>query len=113
MMRRGSKRWHRARRHARRALVRLFRGTAYRGCDGAVTCVLCHCEMDGDLCDSCCGDGFYDGYDDDPLWYDQGELVTCENCGGRGMLWFCCHQQCPTGLAYRIFTVLPLRKCSR
>lgn len=36
-----------------------------------------------------CEDGYYDGYEDDPLWYDPGELVRCEECHGRGYFHWC------------------------
>lgn len=36
-----------------------------------------------------CEDGYYDGYEDDPLWYDEGEMVRCSDCNGRGYFEWC------------------------
>lgn len=40
-------------------------------------------DDDGD-CGFCCGDGWIDGYDDDPLWFAPGEMARCASCGGTG-----------------------------
>lgn len=40
------------------------------GCDGS--------------CWHCGGDGFVDGYEDDPLWFAPGEMERCSSCGGSG-----------------------------
>lgn len=29
-------------------------------------------------------EGYFNGYDEDPLWYNPGDLVICSECGGRG-----------------------------
>lgn len=46
-------------------------------------------EYDGEPeaeCQTCGGDGHVYGEDmDDPLWYDQGEIVKCPNCRGTGL----------------------------
>jgi hypothetical protein len=42
-----------------------------------------------------CNDGFYDGYEDDPLWYDPGDLVRCGDCDGRGFFEWCPNKACP------------------
>ena len=31
-----------------------------------------------------CQDGYFDGYEEDPLWYDEGDMETCDICGGEG-----------------------------
>ena len=31
-----------------------------------------------------CHDGYFDGYEDDPLWYDPGDMETCDICHGEG-----------------------------
>jgi len=31
-----------------------------------------------------CDDGYFDGYEEDPLWYDEGDMETCTICGGEG-----------------------------
>lgn len=36
-----------------------------------------------------CEDGMIDRYDEDPLWYDQGDYEPCEECGGFGILRWC------------------------
>ena len=38
---------------------------------------------DGD-CFHCGGEGWIDGYDEDPLWFNPGELERCASCGGSG-----------------------------
>lgn len=40
-------------------------------------------------CYVCHGEGGWDGYEDDPLWYEPGEWATCSNCGGSGRLTSC------------------------
>lgn len=41
-------------------------------------------------CWDCGGDGGHDGYEEDPLWYDPGEMVICTTCWGKGF-----HHWCP------------------
>lgn len=41
-------------------------------------------------CTDCGGEGGYDGYEEDPLWYDAGDMIPCSNCRGRGY-----HEWCP------------------
>jgi hypothetical protein len=40
-------------------------------------------ESDGE-CFYCGGEGWIDGYEDDPLWYAPGEMDRCSSCGGSG-----------------------------
>lgn len=40
-------------------------------------------EGDGD-CFHCGGDGYVDGYNDDPLFFAPGELERCSSCYGSG-----------------------------
>lgn len=40
-------------------------------------------EGDGD-CWHCGGDGCIDGYEDDPLWFEPGEMERCSSCYGSG-----------------------------
>ena len=35
-------------------------------------------------CFHCGGEGWIDGYDDDPLWFSPGEMERCASCGGSG-----------------------------
>lgn len=38
-----------------------------------------------DSCFTCGGDGYVMGSDmDDPLWYDDNEVLKCPNCRGSG-----------------------------
>lgn len=46
----------------------------------------CFCRTCGD----CGGEGGHDGYEQDPLWYDQGDMIPCDMCHGFG--W---HHWCP------------------
>lgn len=40
-------------------------------------------DYEGD-CFHCGGDGYIDGYEDDPLWFEPGEMERCASCGGTG-----------------------------
>lgn len=40
-------------------------------------------DYDGD-CAFCGGDGWIDGFEDDPLWFEPGEMERCASCGGSG-----------------------------
>lgn len=40
-------------------------------------------------CWDCGGEGAFDGYEDDPLWYQPGEYETCGTCNGRGFFHWC------------------------
>lgn len=42
------------------------------------------CDDDGD-CFHCGGDGYVDGYEDDPLWFEPGEMERCASCNGSGL----------------------------
>lgn len=45
-----------------------------------------YCDDFGDWieCWSCGGEGFHELYDEDPLWYDEDDIETCEECAGAG-----------------------------
>jgi hypothetical protein len=77
-------------------------GLGYRGSDGAMTCALCDYEMEWRDCDHCCGDGYLDGYEDDPINYAPGEDVPCHMCGGNGGEWICETKECRTVVCTRI-----------
>ena len=50
------------------------------------------CGADEVYSQSCwkgCDDGYFDGYEDDPLWYDPGDMYICDECHGRGILRWC------------------------
>lgn len=44
-------------------------------------------------CSDCGGEGGHDGYEEDPLWYDEGDTIPCDVCGGHGYHHWCprCH----------------------
>lgn len=35
-------------------------------------------------CWSCGGDGFHELCDDDPMYYDEDDVETCDICDGKG-----------------------------
>jgi hypothetical protein len=41
-------------------------------------------DHEGD-CGFCGGDGWVDGYEDDPIFYDPDELIRCASCNGSGL----------------------------
>ena len=46
-------------------------------------------ELDAEFYDDCwqCGgEGWFDGYEEDPLWYEPGDLYMCPECRGRGRI---------------------------
>jgi hypothetical protein len=73
----------------------------YRGSDGAMTCALCDCEMEWYDCSACGGEGGHDGYEDDPLWYNPGDIVPCCQCGGEGGTWWCETTDCKTQMGWK------------
>ncbi len=36
-----------------------------------------------------CEDGLIDGYDEDPLWFDEGDFYPCPECAGLGFYRWC------------------------
>jgi hypothetical protein len=51
-----------------------------------------HCKADTTFSRDCwnlCDDGGFDAYDDDPLWFQPGEVETCNVCNGFGYLHWC------------------------
>lgn len=42
------------------------------------------CATEWVPCSNGCQDGYFDGYEDDPLWYDEGDFIKCDACGGDG-----------------------------
>ena len=40
-------------------------------------------------CFQCGGEGCFDGYEDDPLWYNPGDVENCDECRGSGYLHWC------------------------
>lgn len=71
-------------------------GAMYRGSDGAMTCALCHCEMEWEHCGDCGGEGWNDAYEDDPNYYQPEDTKPCHMCDGRGGSWWCETKDCKT-----------------
>lgn len=69
--------------------------------DGVI-CEGCGRDCDEIDCYACNGEGGFDGYEEDPLWYDLGDIVACSECDGRGGWWRCSNPQCLTGVIIRI-----------
>lgn len=82
-------------------------GSAYRGSDGAVTCCLCDSECEWEECSSCGGDGGFDGYEEDPLWYHPGEMAPCPSCNSQGGSYWCPNDDCKNGEIVRIYRSKP------
>lgn len=36
-----------------------------------------------------CDDGYHDDYEDDPLWFDEGDYSKCDECSGTGIERWC------------------------
>jgi hypothetical protein len=47
-------------------------------------CPVCGDELEWTDCWSCGGEGEFDGYEEDPLWYDEGDMIPCPECNGAG-----------------------------
>lgn len=47
-------------------------------------CPICGSTTLWEDCDNCGGEGTLDVYEEDPLWYDEGDTVICDWCAGRG-----------------------------
>lgn len=52
-------------------------------------CPNCGHETFSRCCWECGGDGCFDGYDEDPICYDPGDLIPCDNCRSEGYLEWC------------------------
>jgi len=52
------------------------------------TCPTCGNWQDWEHCDQC-EDGYVDLYDEDPLFYDEGDVEPCHTCDGHGGWWVC------------------------
>ena len=52
-------------------------------------CPVCGLDMEWEDCWNGCEDGFFNLYDDDPLWYDEDDTEVCEICKGQGGYWVC------------------------
>lgn len=65
----------------------------YPRCDEVETveepCPNCGHELFTRTCSDCGGEGYWDAYELDPLWYDEGDTVPCGLCGGDGNFLWC------------------------
>jgi DnaJ-class molecular chaperone len=52
-------------------------------------CPKCHAQMAMTNCWQCGGEGAFDGYEEYPLWYDEGDVYLCDECRGNGALIWC------------------------
>jgi len=55
----------------------------------APECGRCGTEMEFDECAECGGEGGFDAYEQDPLWYNEGDITACTMCDGMGGWWTC------------------------
>lgn len=77
-------------------------GAMYHGSDHALTCAICHAEMEWDECACCGGDGYEDAYDADPINGSPGDAVKCDYCDGKGGSFWCNTKSCPTSEGLKI-----------
>jgi len=82
-------------------------GVGYESPDGSVTCAACGGECEWTECNACCGEGGHDGYEDDPLWYQPGEIATCCQCNGAGGDWWCENSKCQTQNIWKLRNAKP------
>ena len=52
-------------------------------------CPRCGGQLDEQDCWNGCDEGYFDGYERDPLWYSQGDTYPCHVCNGTGVLYHC------------------------
>lgn len=52
------------------------------------TCDVCGEELHWEECTDC-EDGYYDCYEDDPLWYEPWDVKPCNTCDGKSG-WYVC-----------------------
>ena len=59
--------------------------------DGAAEpiCQECETPVEWIVCEACDGDGEYECYEEDPLWYDPDDTKPCPQCAGIGG-WYIC-----------------------
>ena len=62
--------------------------------EGGPYCEHCEQELEWVECDPCGGEGEYDAYEEDPLWFDPGDTEPCHQCGGAGGWHWCANTQC-------------------
>ena len=74
----------------------LVRGRGIKHSDGTILCAACGGDVEWEPCGGCNGEGGHDGYDEDPLWYQSGEIAPCPQCGARGGEYWCANSACST-----------------
>ena len=57
-------------------------------------CPTCSSYMVWEDCWNGCDDGYFDLYDEDPLWYAEDKREICDICKGKGGYWGCSSVQC-------------------
>ena len=62
-------------------------GCAYQ--ETEPVCAVCGMCMEWEDCWNGCEDGFFNLYEEDPLFYDEDDTEVCEICKGQGGYWVC------------------------
>jgi DnaJ-class molecular chaperone len=57
-------------------------------------CISCCWPKEWEDCDQCGGEGRYEAYEDDPLWYNKDDTEPCAQCDGKGGWWVCINKAC-------------------
>lgn len=52
-------------------------------------CKLCGAILEWEDCWNNCDEGYFDMYEEDPEWYDYGDVEKCAECHGKGGYWVC------------------------
>lgn len=52
-------------------------------------CPKCGNPTDWLPCGYCSGEGYHELYEEDPFWYDEDDIETCDECRGLGGVWRC------------------------
>ncbi len=53
------------------------------------TCDKCGGGLEWDDCTNGCDEGYFDLYDEDPVYYDEHDVEPCQICQGQGGWWLC------------------------
>lgn len=85
-----------------RLMLPAARGYGFKLPSGVVICRGCLWETEWIDCYNCGGEGYFDGYEEDPLWYDQGDLVPCGGCDGDGGQHYCENPDCESGIIWSV-----------
>lgn len=57
-------------------------------------CPDCQYDLEWIDCWNGCDDGYFDGFEEDPLWYDEGDEIRCDVCKGKGRWNGCTNGDC-------------------